>query len=728
MLGFIVRHLLRLIYRVELRGREHYDAAGPRTLILYNPGSIIDPLLLAAMLPDRITLLADRALEHKWWMRPVCALTDTQFFDFASPAATVSLVHALARNGRCMVFHSGSLGNDPRYTRILEAAGVIAEKASASLLPVRIDGAISSMFSYSRHKGRRRWFPRITVSVLEVQKFSPVEGLPPRERRRRMGERLYDIMTELEYRSGMDRRNIMQVLMDAVALSGRRFPIAEDQDRHVLTYGALLLKLSVLGRAFRRLFRGEKRVGFLLPTSLPGLVAFFGLHSAGFVPAMLNFTSGISAVLSCCSTVQLSFVLTSRRFLAMADLTAMEQALKDAGLRLVYLEDVAKNLTLSDKLFGALGAWMRSAPSTPGTDPAAVMFTSGTEGVPKAVFLSHVNITSNRYQALSMLTVGAGDKLFNCLPMFHAFGLGICTLLPVLAGVRVFLYPSPLHYRIVPRLFYESQSTIICGTDTFCAGYARYGRPYDFCHARLVIIGAEKMRESTRSVWLEKFGVDLFEGYGATETSPLIAVNTPAYRRAGSVGRMVPGLACRLHPVPGIDEENTGVLWVKGDNVMLGYMRSAAPGVLEPPVDEDLAAAFAEGATSDDGAGWYDTGDIVHVDDEGFIFIRGRAKRFAKIGGEMVSLAAVEEALREIWPEAVLGVVSIPDPRKGEQLALVIDTEDVTTSRIAAHFASRGLSPLWTPKRIVSVKQAPLLGSGKFDYRKAKELVLEKGS
>lgn len=727
MLGFIVRHLLRLIYRVELRGREHYDAAGPRTLILYNPGSIIDPLLLAAMLPDRITLLADRALEHKWWMRPVCALTDTQFFDFASPAATVSLVHALARNGRCMVFHSGSLGNDPRYARILEAAGVIAEKASASLLPVRIDGAISSMFSYSRHKGRRRWFPRITVSVLEVQKFSPVEGLPPRERRRRMGERLYDIMTELEYRSGMDRRNIMQVLMDAVALSGRRFPIAEDQDRHVLTYGALLLKLSVLGRAFRRLFRGEKRVGFLLPTSLPGLVAFFGLHSAGFVPAMLNFTSGISAVLSCCSTVQLSFVLTSRRFLAMADLTAMEQALKDAGLRLVYLEDVAKNLTLSDKLFGALGAWMRSAPSTPGTDPAAVMFTSGTEGVPKAVFLSHVNITSNRYQALSMLTVGAGDKLFNCLPMFHAFGLGICTLLPVLAGVRVFLYPSPLHYRIVPRLFYESQSTIICGTDTFCAGYARYGRPYDFCHARLVIIGAEKMRESTRSVWLEKFGVDLFEGYGATETSPLIAVNTPAYRRAGSVGRMVPGLACRLHPVPGIDEENTGVLWVKGDNVMLGYMRSAAPGVLEPPVDEDLAAAFAEGATSDDGAGWYDTGDIVHVDDEGFIFIRGRAKRFAKIGGEMVSLAAVEEALREIWPEAVLGVVSIPDPRKGEQLALVIDTEDVTTSRIAAHFASRGLSPLWTPKRIVSVKQAPLLGAGKFDYRKAKELVLEKG-
>ena len=726
MLGALVRFLLRIIYRVELRGREHYDAAGPRTLILYNPGSILDPLLIAAMLPDRITLLADGALEHKWWMRPVCALTDTQFFDFSSPAATVSLVHALARNGRCMVFHSGRLGNDPRYTRILEAAGLIAEKADATLLPVRIDGASSTMFSYLRHKGRRRWLPRITVSVLEVQKFRPSGHLPPREMRRRMGERLYDIMTGLEYRSSMEHCNLMQALMEAVARCGRRFPIAEDQDRHVLTYGALLLKVSVLGRAFRRLFRGEEKVGFLLPTSLPGLVAFFGLHSASLVPAMLNFTSGIASVVSCCRTVQLSSLLTSRRFLALADLTAMEQALKDAGLRIVYLEDVAKNLTVADKMFGALRAIFRVSPSTPAGAPAAVMFTSGTEGVPKAVLLSHLNIIANRYQALSMLTIGSGDKLFNCLPMFHAFGLGICTLLPVIAGVRVFLYPSPLHYRIVPRLFYESQSTIICGTDTFCAGYARYGQPYDFCHARLVIIGAEKMRESTRRTWLDKFGVDLFEGYGATETAPLISVNTPAYRREGSVGRAVPGLACRLVPVPGIDEENTGVLWVKGDNVMLGYMRYSEPGVLEPPVDETLAEAYAVTGRGDDGSGWYETGDIVHMDEEGFIFIRGRAKRFAKVGGEMVSLAAVEDALKEIWPDAVLGVVAIPDPRKGEQLALVIDTEDVTTSRIAAHFASRGLSPLWTPKRIVSVKQAPLLGSGKFDYRKALELA-EKG-
>ncbi|MBQ9105574.1 MAG: AMP-binding protein, partial [Mailhella sp.] len=208
--------------------------------------------------------------------------------------------------------------------------------------------------------------------------------------------------------------------------------------------------------------------------------------------------------------------------------------------------------------------------------------------------------------------------------------------------------------------------------------------------------------------------------------APLISVNTPANKKAASVGRVVPGLEYRIVPVPGIEEEDTGILWVKGDNVMLGYMRSANPGVLEPPVDEDLATLYAESGEGDDGSGWYDTGDIVQVDESGFVSIRGRAKRFAKIGGEMVSLAAVEDAVKEIWPDAVLGVITIPDERKGEQLALVIAAENVTTSRIAAHFASRGISPLWTPKRIVCVKEAPLLGSGKFDYRGAKDLVLGK--
>ncbi len=719
MLGAIVRSFLKLVYRVSLRGRENYEAAGERVFIINNPGSIIDPLLIAAVLPQRITLIADSALENKWWMRPLRALTDTVFLDFSSPLATADIARLLVERKCCMVFRSEHLSNTPRLTRVLETAAWIAEKSAAVLLPVRIDGAAHSIFSYMRHRVRRRFFVRVTVTVLPPQRLDPTPSLPSRERRRLMGAKLYSIMMELEYRASLSKWNVVQMLMDSAGRSGRKFPIAEDQDRNVLTYGSLLTKMCVLGHAFGRIFRGEERVGFLLPTSLAGLVAFFGLHMKRHVPAMLNFTSGIAAVVSCCQTVKLSSVLTSRKFIKLADLDVMEQALKDAGLRIVYLEDIASNLTIGDKVCGLITSRLRKAPSTPCSGTAAVMFTSGTEGVPKAVFLSHANIICNLRQALTMFTVGAGDKMFNCLPMFHAFGLGICTLLPVLAGIRVFMYPSPLHYRIVPQLFYESQSTIICGTDTFCAGYARYGRPYDFCHARLVIIGAEKMRDSTRDAWRQKYGVDLIEGYGATETSPLISVNSPAYTRKGSVGRLVPGLQCRLQNVPGIEEENTGILWVKGDNVMLGYMRASSPGTLEPPCDP------AFDGSAETGEGWYDTGDIVHIDSEGFVFIRGRAKRFAKIGGEMVSLAAVEDALRVIWPEASLGVVAVPDPRKGEQLALVIAAEDATTGRIAAHFASNGISPLWTPKRIVIVKQPPLLGSGKFDYVGARKLAMQ---
>ncbi|MCQ2445035.1 MAG: AMP-binding protein, partial [Mailhella sp.] len=668
--------------------------------------------------------VADKALGHKWWMRSLSALTDTVFLDFSSPAITASMARMINARGRCMVFREGRLSNDARYLRILESAALIAEKTGATLLPVRLEGAAFTVFSYMRHRVRRRLFPQVKVAVLPGQHIGPESGDHSRAARKRTGVRLYGIMSELEYRASMEDRNLLQLLYDTVSIRGRKFAIAEDENGTVLTYGKMTLGLSVLGHAFRRIFAGEEKVGFLLPTSLPGLVAFFALHAGGFVPAMLNFTAGASTVVSCCGTVRIRYVLTSRKFIKLGGLEPIEDALREAGLDIVYLEDVAKCLRLSDKLSGFLASRLKRAPSVSPDSPAAVMFTSGTEGVPKAVLLSHRNINANRQQALSVLTVGAGDKLFNCLPMFHAFGLGICTLLPVLAGVRVFLYPSPLQYRIVPKLFYESQSTILCGTDTFCSMYSRYGRPYDFCHARLVIIGAEKMRDATRTTWHDHYGVDLCEGYGATEAAPLIAVNTPACTRAGSVGRVVPGIEWKLKPVPGIEEENTGVLWVKGDNIMLGYMRAAAPGVLEPPRDEDMPVPEGEGA-ADEGRGWYDTGDIVHIDDDGFVFIRGRAKRFAKIGGEMISLAAVEDAIKEIWPESTPGVVSIPDPRKGEQLALIIDAEDVITSRIAAYFASRGISPLWTPKRIITVKHPPLRGSGKFDYRAAKELVVK---
>jgi acyl-[acyl-carrier-protein]-phospholipid O-acyltransferase/long-chain-fatty-acid--[acyl-carrier-protein] ligase len=290
--------------------------------------------------------------------------------------------------------------------------------------------------------------------------------------------------------------------------------------------------------------------------------------------------------------------------------------------------------------------------------------------------------------------------------MFHSFGLTCGTLLPVLSGLRTFLYPSPLHYRIVPELAYETNATIMFGTDTFLSGYARYAHPYDFYSMRYVFAGAEKVRDETRRIWSERFGLRVFEGYGATETAPALSMNTPMHNRPGAVGRLLPGIEHRLEPMPGIEEG--GRLMVSGPNVMAGYLRIENPGVLEIPKDP-----------------WYDTGDIVTIDEDGYIHIQGRAKRFAKVGGEMISLSAVEGFVFALWPDNTHAVVNLPDPRKGERLVLVTDFANARRDALMAYARGNGIAELSIPRSIVKVARMPLLGTGKMDYLSIMSLARE---
>jgi acyl-[acyl-carrier-protein]-phospholipid O-acyltransferase/long-chain-fatty-acid--[acyl-carrier-protein] ligase len=319
------------------------------------------------------------------------------------------------------------------------------------------------------------------------------------------------------------------------------------------------------------------------------------------------------------------------------------------------------------------------------------------------VVLSHYNIQSNRYQVASRVDFGPTDIVFNALPLFHSFGLSTGTLLPVLFGLRVFLYPSPLHYRIVPEMVYGTNATILFGTDTFLAGYARFAHPYDFYSVRIICTGAERLKDETRRVYSERFGVRLMEGYGATETGPVLAMNSPMQCRPGTVGRLMPGIAHRLEPVPGID--TGGRLVVSGPNVMSGYLKADRPGELQPP----------EG-------GWYDTGDIVSIDDDGFVTIQGRVKRFAKIGGEMISLAAVETWVARLWPDEAHAVTNLPDPKKGEQLVLVTARQGARREDLTAFARTQGIAELAVPRAICVVADVPVLGTGKLDYVRVREL------
>ena len=459
----------------------------------------------------------------------------------------------------------------------------------------------------------------------------------------------------------------------------------------------------------------EKYVGLMMPTSGGCALAFLGLQAFGKVPCMINFTSGPTQVLSTCQTVGLKTIITAKKVVQLAKLDNLVAEIEAGGVRVVYLENLKDILTTSDKLFGVYGALCperaykkTSGGNVTGDDTAVVLFTSGSEGMPKAVFLSHSNMLANSYQVLCRFDVYPTDVLLNCLPMFHSFGLGAGLILPLATGIKTFLYPTPLHYRVIPEICASSKATIFFGTDTFLAGYAKCANPYDFNSLRIVAAGAEKVKDETRKIWAEKFGVRILEGYGATECSPFISVNTFLHQKKDSVGALLPGLEYQLKPVEGIKEGQE--LWVKGPNIMLGYMRHTAPLTMEPPKD-----------------GWYDTGDIVTVDEDGFISIKGRCKRFAKIGGEMVSLLSVEMVIEKNWPGFVSGAVNIPDAKKGEKIVLITTCKTITKEGLIEAFKKAGITELGLPSQIITTDQPPLLGSGKFDYVKAKEMALAEG-
>jgi acyl-[acyl-carrier-protein]-phospholipid O-acyltransferase / long-chain-fatty-acid--[acyl-carrier-protein] ligase len=508
-----------------------------------------------------------------------------------------------------------------------------------------------------------------------------------------------------EFDIARTRNSLFGALLEARDRFGRNKVALEDLERQPITFGRLVLGSLVLGRRLASLTDEREPIGVLLPNVQAIAVTLFGLNAFGRVPAFLNFTAGQKNLKAACELAGIKTIVTSRRFVEQGKLDDIVAALGE-GRRILWLEDVRAKLTSFDKLRGLIDSWMarrvHAGAKVEPDDPAVVLFTSGSEGIPKGVALSNANLIANAYQvkALAGDVLQSDDVFFNPLPIFHSFGLTAGLLTAVLNGMKSVLYPSPLHYRQIPKLVAGTRATIMLATDTFLQGYARAAGETDLASVRYVIAGAERVKDETRRLWA-KHGTVILEGYGATECSPVIAVSLPDRNRSGSVGPILPGIEWRLDPVEGIHEG--GRLHVRGPNVMKGYLDSTAPGGIHPPVD-----------------GWHDTGDIVTVDD-GIVTIRGRAKRFAKVGGEMVSLAAIEATVQGLWPDNSHVVVAIPDPRKGEQIILITDKADADRDLLLAHAKAQGFPELWMPRSIL-VSGIPVLGSGKTDYAAAVEL------
>ncbi len=696
---------LKILYRIDDSRLDTAAKAGGVVYVISHQ-SRLDPALMLALLPTDTLHILDSHSANSALLEPYRTLGRTVEFNPAHIFISRRLVRRLKGNGRLAIYLPENVEPDTKSFRLYRAVARIALKADANIVPIMVDG--SRFLPQSLTPAARA--PR---SFLPALKIRSLEAMSLAEIMRRAGpgstrpsNALFDRMALLRLRSDALSNSLFTAVLSAADRYGHNRVILEDAITGSMSYKRLFIGARVLAKRFGSISREGEAMGLLLPNSNGVVVAFLALQSAGRVAAMINYSAGPSNVVSALRTAQVRTVISSRAFVEKAQIDDVIAAIEKAGASILWLEDLRETVSTGEKLSAAV-FWRKPLVACEAKSPAVILFTSGSEGTPKGVVLSHRNLISNAAQAEARVAISVEDMLLNVLPVFHSFGLTGGTILPILFGIRLFLYPSPLHYKIIPQVAARIQPTIMFGTDTFLAGYARTAKADSFSSLRFVVAGAEAVRAETRKIWKERFDTEILEGFGLTEAAPVVAVNSATHGRPSTVGRLLPGMQARLVPVEGI--EDGGRLWVSGPNVMLGYMTSDRPGEFQPIAD-----------------GWHDTGDIVSIDSEGFITIRGRAKRFAKIAGEMVSLGAVEMLVQSLWPEDRHAAVSVPDHRKGERIVLVTTAGEVDRSDLKKHGKTEGFPELMVPGDIVKVGDIPVLGSGKTDYVTTRQIAVKR--
>lgn len=703
----IVKFFLHIFFKIEVNGWENWENAGDGVLVAPNYVSFIDPLILAVFLPEKVPFAIERRLTRKRFVNMFLPLAETHILDADAPLTLKYFLNLLKRGGRCVIFpelQPTTIGNP---MKVSQGVAMIADHTNAKILPVHIEGTQFTPFSRIQHKKGLRFFSKVVITVLPARRLGLSPDLKGSKREAAAGRALERIMDEASLAARTKRQTFWNTLLDARKTYGGRVRLFCDYGQKPVTYNGFITRVLLIEYALKAQNIGEENVGVLLPTSLGGVVTVYALQKMGKVPAMLNFSLGSRTVVNCCRTVCLKTVITSRKFITLGKLETFIEAMEAAGIRLVWLEDTATLITRGRKFAAALKTlFIRSAPETPGEweKTALILFTSGSEGAPKGVVLSYKNIQVNNAQMYTRVDFYRSDRALTAMPIFHSFGLCAGIFMPVNLGFFVYLYPSPLHYKTIANICYDERITIIFATDTFLNGFARAATDnYDYATIRLLIEGGEKLKKETQKIWFERFSLRITEGYGVTEASPVIANNYYAHNKNGTVGLLCAGIEYRIEPVNGVREG--GRLWVKGDNIMKGYVRITNPGVIESLKD-----------------GWYDTGDIVKMDEDGFITILGRAKRFAKIGGEMISLAAIEEILCEAWPDDKYAVVMLSkDLEAKETLTLITTKSDLKKDKMRAKLTEMGIAEIAVPKKVMLMEDMPLLSTGKVNYVELEE-------
>ena len=702
----MLKTFLHLVARIFFKYRAYNTGVlseeGP-VLLIPNHVSWLDWLFLVVVLDDDWRFVtSSTTAETSWLHKKVMVNSRTFPIDTTSPYAVRQMAQYLQKGGRLVLFAEGRLSRTGTLMKLFDGTGFLIHKTGAKVINCYLRNA--QRLPASPNCAKKKLFQEVTAHFSDVGVAPRHEHISAFKARSIYTRWLRDRMTLLQFESEnrFGPASVPLAIAEAAAFDPKK-KIIEDMNLKPLTYERLMAGAGALANALCEPLLGSgKHVGVMLPNLNAMPVSMLAVWRLGKVPAILNYSVGVATLQACCDVAKLTRIITSREFLKKIKLDPAE--IESQGLKLIYLDDIRQKIGAMDRLIALLGA--KLDPTLPyrtiaAEDTAVVLFTSGSEGVPKGVELTHGNIMSNIRQVTAIFDIKDDDRFFNSLPMFHSFGLTAATLLPLVRGLYSFVYPSPLHYRVVPTAFYNTDCTVMFGTNTFLNGYARKAHPYDFRNVRFLVAGAEKLQDETARVWAQKFGVRILEGYGATECSPAVTLNTPIQPCHGSAGRLLPGIEARMKPIEGVAEG--GRLFVKGPNVMKGYL------------NPDANAKFQELE------GWYDTGDIVKIDEEGFVHIQGRMKRFAKISGEMVSLTAVEDALAGGFPQygirCQIAVISKPDADKGERLIAVSNEKKLSVNELRTVLKAKGHTNLWVPREVLFVKEIPKLGTGKINHR-----------
>ena len=741
--------IVRLIYGYRTYNAEVLKSPGP-VLLLPNHTSWWDWLLIGVCLEKDWRFVVSReAAEVSWIHKRIMINSRTFPVDMNSPYGVKHMAEYLQAGGRLVLFPEGRLSRTGSLMKLFDGTGFLIHKTQAKVITAYLRDAYR--LPWSPNPAHKMWFPQLSVHFSNVLVPPATENESATESRHHLTDWLRDQMVKQQFETEMESgpSSLPRAILQAAKWQKRKI-ILQDVTMHKMRYRKLLIGANVLARQWRkRLANGAvgtprptnaeevgrgvptapqsetvapQRVGVLLPNVNAMPVVLLSLWFANRIPAVLNYTVGPAILLACARVAQLKQIITSKKFAE--NLKVDLKPFQDTGIEILFLEDVRARISAAQKL-RAVFSYHAPAYCPNTEETAVVLFTSGSEGDPKGVELTHRNVLANIRQMISVIDLMESDRFFNALPLFHSFGLTIGLLLPLVRSTFVFLYLSPLHYRVVPSAFYNLDCTVLFGTNTFLNGYARKAHPYDFRSLRYLFAGAEKLQESTANLWMRKFGVRIIEGYGATECSPCVSANTPMRSKQGSAGQLLPDIEYKLEPVEGVGETqnedlpgrgsskmkngSTGRLFVRGPNIMRGY--------LNPPANTQFRAL----------GGWYDTGDIVNVDAEGYVHILGRLKRFAKVSGEMISLTAVEDALAGAFPKYglkfAIAVVAKPDEGKGEKLIAATNEDRLTLEEVRAVIQGRGLSNLAMPREIKVVHEIPRLGTGKVNHRELEKLV-----